>query len=38
MRIVSKGKLEAIYCVLVVTAAVVVGIVRCTTCGGNSSP
>jgi hypothetical protein len=29
----SRGKIDAIYCVLVVAAAVLVGIVKCTTCG-----
>ncbi len=30
---VTRGKFDAIYCVLVVAAAVLVGIVKCTTCG-----
>lgn len=35
---VSKGKFEALYCVLVVAAAVLMGIARCTTCRGPRLP
>jgi hypothetical protein len=34
----SKVKFDVIYCVVVVTAAVLVGIVRCNTCGGPKIP
>lgn len=34
----SRGKIDAIYCVLVVTAAVLVSIVKCTACGGPKGP
>lgn len=33
-----KDKRDAIYCVLVVAAAVLVGIVRCTSCDGSKAP
>jgi len=33
-----RGKLEAIYCVLVVTAAVLVAAIKCTACGSSKTP
>lgn len=34
----SRGKLDTIYCILVVTAAVLTSIVKCTICGGQKAP
>ena len=31
-------KLDAVYCILVVATAVLVGIVKCTNCGNDKSP
>lgn len=33
-----RNNLDAIYCVLVVTAAVLVSIVKCTACGAQKVP
>lgn len=33
-----RDKLDAVYCVLVVAAAVLVGMVKCTVCGGPKAP
>jgi hypothetical protein len=33
-----SGKLDTVYCVLVVATAVLVGILKCTNCGGFRAP
>jgi hypothetical protein len=33
-----NGKLDTVYCVLVVAAAVLVGILKCTNCGSFKDP
>lgn len=33
-----SSKLDTVYCILVVATAVLVGIIKCTSCGNDKSP
>jgi hypothetical protein len=33
-----SGKLDTVYCILVVATAVLIGIIKCTNCGDCKSP
>jgi hypothetical protein len=33
-----SGKIDTVYCILVVATAVLVGIIKCTNCGGLKAP
>jgi len=33
-----NGKLDTVYCILVIATAVLVGIIKCTNCGNDKDP
>jgi hypothetical protein len=33
-----NGKLDTVYCILAVATAVLIGIIKCTSCGHDKSP